>query len=444
MENKSLLKIKFDARIKEGLIRRDTLYKPFMSSPNAYKSYNNIYFIPFVLINKDDLNKAIGLKLNEQEMQSVFLNISQYNSYINYLTGKENLQKLTKKEREEPGGIIEKNIRFLLDLFFGNKSSFYLGDKEYTIQSYEWGRQFDYVNNSAEIKIRLLLSEGKNNDFMQSVGVSCAEKWDAIKADYAFLRGFKEDPLKSKEANEMAKKEWKETYAMKEVDAPYTLQPTARKNNPDSLRSKTKIYTPKSSDSAQVQAAKIQSQTRLAVEKMRADERKRDRLYEQKLREEEEKKETEKQTKLTKEINDAKAKQQAIRETLKDYNEKSKTIEEKKTKYEEEQAPNLKDSKPKRQQQKARGKLNRKQTLIDNLENKMRALKSIQNLDPMRDYEKINNTEISTKHQKAKSLLDELVKKPWGDFDRMKQPARTVKNPSGGYKKRTLKRKRKM
>ena len=287
-----------------------------------------------------------------------------------------------------------------------------------------------------------MLTEGKDSGFMQSVGVSCAQKWDSIKADYAFLMGFKSDPNKSKEENEKAKQEWKDTYAMKEVDAPYTMQPTMRKKSPDYLRSKSKLYTPTSSDSATVQAAKIQAQTRLAVEKMKAEERKRERLYEQKKREEEEKKEKEEQEKITKEINDAKAKQQAIRETLKDYNEKSKTIDEKMDKYKKEQAPNLKNAKTKKEEQRATGNLNRKQTLIDNLNNKMRALKSIQNLDPIRDYEKINNTEISTKHQKAKSLLDDLVEKPWGDFDKRKSKRLTEKSKkSGGYKKRTLKRK---
>jgi len=440
----NILKIRFDARIKEGLIRRDTLYKPTMSSPNAYKAYNNLYFISFVLINNQDLNKAIGMELNNQERQLVFLNVREFNSYIKYLKGREDLPKITQEERDEPGGIIEKNINYLLQLFFGNKASFYLGDKEYTIQSYEWDRVFNYVNQSAEIKLRFLLTEGKDSGFMQSVGVSCAQKWDSIKADYAFLMGFKADPNKSKEENEKAKQEWKDTYAMKEIDAPYTMQPTMRKKSPDYLRSKSKLYTPTSTDSATVQAAKIQAQTRLAVEKMKAEERKRERLYEQKKQEEAKKKEKEQQEKITNEINDAKAKQQKISQTLKEYNEKKTFIDDKMKSYKAEQDRKIKSAKTKKETKSLQGNLNKKMALIDNLDNKMRSLKSVQNLDPTRDYEKINNTEINNKYQKAKSLLDDLVKKPWGDFDKKRQPPRSVKNKppkSGGYKKRTLKRK---
>ncbi len=249
-----------------------------------------------------------------------------------------------------------------------------------------------------------------------------------------------------KEENEKAKQEWKDTYSMKEIDAPYTMQPTTRNNNPDYLRSKSKLYTPTSSDSATVQAAKIQAQTRLAVEKMKAEERKRERLYEQKKQEEAKKKEKEQREKITNEINDAKAKQQKISQTLKEYNEKKTIIDDKMKLYEAEQNRKIQSAKTKKETKSHQGNLNKKMALIDNLDNKMRSLKSVQNLDPTRDYEKINNTEINNKYQKAKSLLDDLddAKKPWGDFDKKRLPSRSVKNKptkSGGYKKRTLKRK---
>ena len=445
MENKSILKIKFDARIKEGLIRRDTLYKPMMSSPNAYKSYNNIFFIPFVLINNNDLNNAIGMELNKQERQLVFLNIRQFNSYIRYLMGRDDLPKFTQEEREGYGGIIEKNITYLLDLFFGNKSLFYLSDKEYTIQSYEWEKKFNYQNNSAEINIRLLLSQGSDDDFMQSVGVSCAQKWDSIKADYAFLTGFKEDPNKSKEANEKAKQDWKDTYAMKEVDAPYTLQPSSRKNNSNSLRSKTKTYTPSTSDSAQVQAAKIQAQTKLTVEKMRADEKKKERLYEQKIREEEEKKQKAEDQKTAKEIDYAKSRLQNINNLLTKYSSNQYDfLENKMNNYKDEIADKIAQSTTKKEKERLIGQLNKKQTKIDNVDSKMKSLRYIEKLNPTKDYKTINSSDISTKIIKAKNQLDELLNESWGDFDKRKSKRLTEKsNTSGGYKKRTLKRKNK-
>ena len=273
--NKPILNIKFDARIKDGLIKRDDTYKPIMSSPNVYTTYKNIFFVPFVLINNADLDEAIGMKLNNQERQLVFLNISQFNSYVKYMTGRNDLAKKTQEEREAPGGIIEKNIRFILDLFFGNKAPFYLGDKTYTIQSYEWDRVFDYNNNSASIKLRFLLSEGKETGFMKSVEVSCAQKWDSIKADYAFLRGFKSDPEKSTEENNAAKKAWKEEYAAKEKDAPYTKQPMVKGKSIDSLRMSTKnnysgLPIAQQVPATQLQAVNVQAQSAVAIEKNRA------------------------------------------------------------------------------------------------------------------------------------------------------------------------------
>jgi hypothetical protein len=273
--NKPILNIKFDARIKDGLIKRNDTYKPSMSSPNVYTTYKNIFFVPFVLINNADLDEAIGMKLNNQERQLVFLNISQFNSYVKYMTGRNDLAKKTQEEREAPGGIIEKNIRFILDLFFGNKAPFYLGDKTYTIQSYEWDRVFDYNNNSASIKLRFLLSEGKETGFMKSVEVSCAQKWDSIKADYAFLRGFKSDPEKSTEENDEAKKAWKEEYAAKEKDAPYTKQPMVKGKSIDSLRMSTKnnssgLPVAQRVPPTQLQAVNVQAQSAIAIEKNRA------------------------------------------------------------------------------------------------------------------------------------------------------------------------------
>jgi len=263
MNNTSVLNITFDARIKDGLIKRDAVYKPIMSAPNAYKIYNNIKWFQSDLINNEDLDEAMGTKLNKQGRQMVFLNTQQFNSYVKFMVGKKALSKKMQDDIAKPGGIIEKNIRYLLEIFFGSKSTLYLGDKEYTIQGYEWDRTFTPAGDGTpkKIKLRFLLSHGKDKGFMKSVEVSCAQKWDSIKDDYAFLTGFKSDPLKlkeyeeepalSKEENAAAKKQWdednkaendaitkawetkneqdkqawKKKRALNEKDAPYTKMP---------------------------------------------------------------------------------------------------------------------------------------------------------------------------------------------------------------------------
>lgn len=273
---KNILKINFDARLKEGLIKRDSKYKPFMSSPNAYRMYDAIFFTPYVLITDNDLDAAIGIKLNREEKQLVFLKNSQFNSYVKYMATKDNIEKYTMDKLQEPGGVIEKNINYLLKLFFGNKAPFYLGDKEYTIQNYEWNRDFNLSNQSeapnVSIFLRFLLTEGKKTSFMDSVNVSCAQKWDSIKADYAFLLGFKNDPELTSKENEEAKKKWKQDYAAKEKDAPYKLQPTSSKG-PNALRRTTKTSTiPSSYSEQQLQASREKSRNQLTLAKMQSRE----------------------------------------------------------------------------------------------------------------------------------------------------------------------------
>ena len=174
MNNQAILNITFDARIKDGLIKRGAEYKPIMSAPNAYKIYNNIKWFQSGLINNKDLDEAMGTKLNKPGRQMVFLNIQQFNSYVKFMSGKDELSEEMKNDLSKSGGIIEKNISYLLETFFGNKSSLYLGDKEYTIQGYEWDRTFTPVGDGTpkNIKLRFLLSEGKEKGFMKSVEVS--------------------------------------------------------------------------------------------------------------------------------------------------------------------------------------------------------------------------------------------------------------------------------
>lgn len=273
---KNILKIKFDARLKDGLIKRGANYKPFMSSPNAYRMYSAIYFTPYVLITDNDLDAAIGMKLNREEKQLVFLKNSQFNSYVKYMATKDNLEQYTMDQLEEPGGIIEKNIQYILKLFFGNKVQFYLGDKEYTIQSYEWNRDFKLSNQgeapNVSIYLRFLLTEGKESSFMDSVNVSCAQKWDSIKADYAFLTGFKNNPDLSDKENAEAKKKWKQDYADKEKDAPYKLQPTSSKGPNALRRTNATTTTPTTYSDQQLQASRERSRNQLAIAKMQSRE----------------------------------------------------------------------------------------------------------------------------------------------------------------------------
>lgn len=251
---KHVLLIDFDARIKEGIIRRQDKYKPSMSAPNAYRLYDAIYFTPAILITGKELDNFAGKSLSKEEKQLIFLDNKQYNAFLKYLTTlnekKYNIETLAK-----PDGIIQKNISYMLNLFFGNKSLFYLGDKEYTIVSFEWNKTFELIEPgtistpfqpgksrttktpNVKINIRFLLNEGKETSFMQSVDVACAQKLQAIKDDYNFLTGYKGTTDKEKE-------DWKNKQRDAEKDAPYYQRPGVYKKN--NLRGQFQKKTPKS------------------------------------------------------------------------------------------------------------------------------------------------------------------------------------------------------
>jgi hypothetical protein len=178
---------------------------------------------------------------------------------------------------------------------------------------------------------------------------------------------------------------------------------------------------------------------------MRSDEKKKERLYEQKIREEEEKKQKAEQEKIAKEINYAKSRIQNINKMLTKYNsDQYNFFENKMNNYKDEIADKISQSTTKKEKERLIGQLNKKQTKIDNVDSKMKSLRYIEKLNPIKDYKTINSSDVSTKIIKAKNQLDELLNESWGDFDKRKSKRLTEKsNTSGGYKKRTLKRKNK-
>lgn len=243
---KHILIIDFDARIKEGIIKRMERYKPVMSAPNAYKLYSAIYFSPSVLITDKSLEQFIGKTLSKEDKQLIFLNNSQYNSFLKFLVKKSN-PKYNLEQLSKPGNIIEQNITFILNLFFGDKSILYLGDKEYTITNYEWDKSFTLIKPNTltqeftptpknivvpnvKVFIKILLKEGKETSFMDSVTVSCSQKLQNIRNDYVFLTEYSGNSDKEKE-------KFKQQQSDAEEDAPFYMRPS--KNNKSNLRSQT-------------------------------------------------------------------------------------------------------------------------------------------------------------------------------------------------------------
>ena len=273
--NKNILSIKFDARIDEGLLVRDKEYTPLMSAPNANRIYQTVYFTPDVKLDNKLLNKFIGKEtLSNEERQLIFLNNKTYTHFLSYISTNMSTNPGTNSIDDS---IVKSNIEFILGIFFGHKALFYIGDKEYSIEQFIWDHKWNKSTPKSNIptinvKIRLLLSEGRNSTFMKSVEVSCAQKWQTIIDDYSFLTGYTKDPT-----NQDEKDLWKKEHSFKEKDAPYSKQSVNQnvnllRNNVRKLNNNTllnsNLESSKVNAKSNIEIAKIQAATALKQQRM--------------------------------------------------------------------------------------------------------------------------------------------------------------------------------
>lgn len=193
----NILKITFNASTVTGIIIKDVKYTPSMSQPQLYGAFPNILFIPTIKLKKNMFDKDFGLfdnTLDENDIKKIFLSTSQLNNFIERLQEKKKYNPIKLSEAKKKG-IIYNNIKFILDLFFKKGDKFYIYQKIYLINNYNWNDKYNMSPVAGqnipifEVNIDLILHEGSELSFFDSTRLNCVQKRNSIVNDYYELVG---------------------------------------------------------------------------------------------------------------------------------------------------------------------------------------------------------------------------------------------------------------
>jgi hypothetical protein len=114
-------------------------YNPKMSYPSTTSS--NVYFSPFIKLSETDLLPDISLLSNSKELPKksfdIFFNEKNFNELLQKKVDQNN-DNFLKIEQSCKDKVIDNNIKNILNILFKSGNLFYIKDKPYTINNYEW------------------------------------------------------------------------------------------------------------------------------------------------------------------------------------------------------------------------------------------------------------------------------------------------------------------
>ena len=114
-------------------------YNPKMSYPSTTSS--NVYFTPFVKLTSNDLLSNIALLSTSTELPKktfdIFFNEKKFNEMLQKKVDQNNENFLKIKDSCD-NKVIDNNIKNILNILFKSGNLFYIKDKPYTINNYEW------------------------------------------------------------------------------------------------------------------------------------------------------------------------------------------------------------------------------------------------------------------------------------------------------------------
>ena len=186
----NILKIIFDASTINGVIIKDMNYSPSMSNPQLYRMFPNIFFIPTIKLSRSMFDKD----LSEDDIKKIFMSSAQLDNFITRLQEKKLYVPINLVDAQKKG-IVYNNIKFLLDLFFKKKDTFFIYQKQYIINSNNWNNKYVLTPVPGqkapivEIRINFVLHEGKELSFIDSTRLNCLQKKKNIVNDYYYLVG---------------------------------------------------------------------------------------------------------------------------------------------------------------------------------------------------------------------------------------------------------------
>jgi len=114
-------------------------YNPKMSYPST--SSSNVYFSPFVKLSETDLLPNISLLSGSKELPKksfdIFFNEKNFNELLQKKVD-QNSDNFLNIDQSCKDKVIDNNIKNILNILFKSGNLFYIKDKPYTINNYEW------------------------------------------------------------------------------------------------------------------------------------------------------------------------------------------------------------------------------------------------------------------------------------------------------------------
>ena len=183
----NILIVNLNMNTNGGSIGQNIRYTPEMSNPQVYKEYPNILFIPTIKLEQNIFNQTIETMshLGSFDKRKVFLSPTLFSNFIATIQNKYKYKKISLTEAKDKG-IINHNIMFLLNLFFGKGQSLLWSGGTYTINNYNWNSGFkekQVLNKPTPIyivSIDVQLIKGDNPSFLDFARSGCLAKKNDI------------------------------------------------------------------------------------------------------------------------------------------------------------------------------------------------------------------------------------------------------------------------
>lgn len=174
-----------------GSIGQNIRYTPEMSNPQVYTEYPDILFIPTIKLEQNIFNRTIETmgQLGSFDKKKIFLSPELFSNFIATIQKNYKYKKISLTEAKDKG-IINHNIKFILELFFGKGQTLRWSGVTYTINNYNWNTGFKkkQVPNKPTpiyiVSIDVQLIKGVNPSFVDFARSGCLEKKNQIINNY--------------------------------------------------------------------------------------------------------------------------------------------------------------------------------------------------------------------------------------------------------------------
>ena len=187
MSSDNILIVNLNMNTNGGSVGNNIRYSPVMSNPQVYKEYPDILFIPTIKLEQTVFNQTVETmsKLGSFDKRKIFLSPALFSNFITNLQNKYKYKKISLKDAKQKG-IINHNIMFLLNLFFGKGQSLIWAGVTYTINNFIWDTGFkeDTIEGKPTpiytVNVDVQLIKGENPSFIDFARSGCLSKKNDI------------------------------------------------------------------------------------------------------------------------------------------------------------------------------------------------------------------------------------------------------------------------